>query len=184
MLEKTALGNLIKEKRKAKKLTQKELADALGVANTAVFKYEKGLINNIPTETRLRIMSILDIEANDILPDDFIDTYSTRYKIGDKSGSFISSEKLSHSPDDIIAEYGKQQLSKEQQEYDEHIKTEIDKVTDMQLYLEETLSHTVYCSITKKIIAFNMESISQDDLERILGILAKYSIPLFNRERK
>ena len=37
------IGEIIEKKRKEKNLTQKELANALGVSNTAVSKWENGL---------------------------------------------------------------------------------------------------------------------------------------------
>lgn len=55
------IGETIKNYRKAKGLTQGELGKMLNVVDTAVSKYEKGQIANIPLEIRLKLATILDI---------------------------------------------------------------------------------------------------------------------------
>lgn len=56
-------GVLIKAGREAKGLTQGELGKRLNVADTAISKYEKGLVLNIPLEKRLKIATILELPA-------------------------------------------------------------------------------------------------------------------------
>ena len=52
------VGNRIKTARKAKNLTQKELAKLLGCSHTTISKYEQGEIENMP---RPRIQKLADI---------------------------------------------------------------------------------------------------------------------------
>ena len=60
------IGNFIKEIRKKKNLTQKELADKLGVTYQAVSKWENGL--NIPDISIIRqISKMYDVDINEIL---------------------------------------------------------------------------------------------------------------------
>ena len=60
------IGNLIKEIRKNNNLTQKELADKLGVTYQAVSKWETGL--NIPDIAIIRqISKMYNIDINEIL---------------------------------------------------------------------------------------------------------------------
>ena len=55
------IGQLIKQARKSKGMTQGELGKLLGVCNSAVQKYEKGIILNITLEQRFRIAVILNL---------------------------------------------------------------------------------------------------------------------------
>lgn len=51
-----AKGARIKDARKAKGLTQKQLADMLGCAHTTVSKYEQGEIENMP-RARMKLLA-------------------------------------------------------------------------------------------------------------------------------
>ena len=64
------IGQIIKQARKAKGLTQGELGKMLNVVDTAVSKYEKGQIANIPLEIRLKLATILDIPRYFLCNDD------------------------------------------------------------------------------------------------------------------
>lgn len=56
-----AKGIRIRDARKAKGLTQKQLADLLGCSHTTVSKYEQGEIENMP-QPRMKLLSeILDV---------------------------------------------------------------------------------------------------------------------------
>ena len=66
LLNKEDLGILIEKKRTEKKLTQKELALKIGVVNTAIYKYEKGLIKNIPLENRIKLANSLGIDPDEL----------------------------------------------------------------------------------------------------------------------
>lgn len=60
------IGEIIEKKRKEKNLTQKELANALGVSNTAVSKWENG--NNLPDISMLEPLSrILDLDLLELI---------------------------------------------------------------------------------------------------------------------
>lgn len=64
------IGTQIKKARLAKKLTQAELAEKIGVKKTAVSNYENGV--SAPNEpTLLRLMRVLDVDANYIYADYF-----------------------------------------------------------------------------------------------------------------
>ncbi len=54
-------GNLIKEKRKAQKLTLQEVADHLGCSKMTVSKWENGQIQNIRRENLIPLCNLLDI---------------------------------------------------------------------------------------------------------------------------
>ena len=55
------VGNSIKDARKAKGLTQKELAKLLKCSHTTISKYEQGEIENMP---RPRMQQMADILTN------------------------------------------------------------------------------------------------------------------------
>ena len=55
------VGDRIKDARKAKGLTQKDLAKLLKCSHTTVSKYEQGEIENMPRPRMQRIAEILDI---------------------------------------------------------------------------------------------------------------------------
>lgn len=60
------IGKLIEKYRKQKKLTQKELANRLGVSNTAVSKWETG--NNLPDISMLEPLSeVLEVDILELL---------------------------------------------------------------------------------------------------------------------
>ena len=60
------IGEFIKDKRKEKGLTQKELADKLGITNQAISKWERG--KNCPDISFLKdLCKILDININELL---------------------------------------------------------------------------------------------------------------------
>ncbi len=61
------IGNLIKQARKAKKMTQGDLAQKMQLKTPAIYKYEKGLIHFIPYENRIALSIILDIPLRDLL---------------------------------------------------------------------------------------------------------------------
>ena len=67
-----AKGIRIRDARKAKGLTQKQLADLLGCSHTTVSKYEQGEIENMP-QPRMKLLSeILDVSP--IVLFDFAET--------------------------------------------------------------------------------------------------------------
>lgn len=55
------IGNSIKEARKAKGLTQKDLAKLLGCSHTTISKYEQGEIENMPRPRMQRLAEILEV---------------------------------------------------------------------------------------------------------------------------
>lgn len=55
------IGDMIKQCRKEKGLTQAQLGKLLGISNSAVQKYEKGVVTNIPYTTLLKLQSILNL---------------------------------------------------------------------------------------------------------------------------
>lgn len=55
------IGIRIKEARKAKGLTQSELAARLGIGRTAITKWEKGVIKNLKRDTIQQIADILEM---------------------------------------------------------------------------------------------------------------------------
>lgn len=57
------LGQLIKQKRKEKRLTQGDVAEKIGVSTTAICKYEKNMISNIGRTKIIALSKLLDIPA-------------------------------------------------------------------------------------------------------------------------
>ena len=55
------VGNSIKEARKAKGLTQKELAKLLECSHTTISKYEQGEIENMPRPRMQKMADILEV---------------------------------------------------------------------------------------------------------------------------
>lgn len=74
-MEQEKIGDLIKEKRLEKSLSQGKLAKLLSVQNPIIYKYEKGLIKTIPFEKRVKLASILDIPIAELLYSDEKSTY-------------------------------------------------------------------------------------------------------------
>lgn len=68
--EAVEIGRIIKQARKAKNITQAKLAEYIGVQNSAISKYEKGLILNVPLEKRLKIALILNLPGYLLCSDD------------------------------------------------------------------------------------------------------------------
>lgn len=55
------LGQLIRQKRKQKKLTQTDVAKVVGVSTNTISKYERNIIENIGREKILALSKLLDI---------------------------------------------------------------------------------------------------------------------------
>lgn len=64
--EMRAFGEKLKEYRKQKGLTQSELANIIGVQNSAISKYERGRIKQIPYHILSRLMAVLEFDYKDI----------------------------------------------------------------------------------------------------------------------
>lgn len=91
------IGETIKNYRKAKGLTQGELGKMLNVVDTAVSKYEKGQIANIPLEIRLKLATILDIPTAKLNIDRsfFIDEMLSELYSGNKT-SVLTFAEIAH----------------------------------------------------------------------------------------
>ena len=77
------VGNRIKEARKAKGLTQKELAKRLNCSHTTISKYEQGEIENMP---RPRIQKMADIlEVSPLILFDFDEDKSSKPTVSELS---------------------------------------------------------------------------------------------------
>ena len=55
------LGNLLRKKRKEKKLTLEQVGDAIGVSKNTVSKYERNMITNIGRSKVVALSKLLDI---------------------------------------------------------------------------------------------------------------------------
>ena len=60
-------GERIKSARKAKGLTQKELADKVGVKYSAIHKYESGLIVNLKRDVIAKLAEVLEVRPSYLL---------------------------------------------------------------------------------------------------------------------
>ena len=56
-----SIGSRIKSAREAKRMTQEELGAACGTTKQTIFKYETGVITNIPLDRLEKIADVLDI---------------------------------------------------------------------------------------------------------------------------
>ena len=63
------IGEVIKKARKNKKITQTQLAAAIGVGKVAIANYESGKIKVIPFENRVKMSSVLNIPVSELLYD-------------------------------------------------------------------------------------------------------------------
>ena len=63
------IGEVIKEARKNKKLTQAQLGKMLSVTKKAISDYELAKINVIPFEKRMKMSSVLNIPVSELLYD-------------------------------------------------------------------------------------------------------------------
>jgi transcriptional regulator with XRE-family HTH domain len=73
--EQKRIGELIRQQRKLKKMTQTELGALLNLGTKAISDYEKGHIKVIPFEKRVKLASILDIPIAELLYSDEKSTY-------------------------------------------------------------------------------------------------------------
>lgn len=63
------IGEVIKEARNRKKMTQKQLGAVLGVANLTIWRYENGVYEVISFEKRAKMSSVLNIPMSELLYD-------------------------------------------------------------------------------------------------------------------
>ena len=63
------IGEIIKEARIAKGLTQQELGDIIGVQKSAIAKYESGKVVNIKRKTLQKLAVALDLRGSDLVSD-------------------------------------------------------------------------------------------------------------------
>ena len=61
------VGSRIKEAREAKDLTQEQLGKAVGTTKQTIFKYEAGIITNIPLDRLEQIASVLSVSAASLM---------------------------------------------------------------------------------------------------------------------
>lgn len=61
------LGERIKQVRTEKNMTQTELAKRIGVSKQAVYKYESGIVTNIPFTRLALIAAALDVSTNSLI---------------------------------------------------------------------------------------------------------------------
>ena len=64
------IGQKIKNARVAKKMTQQELGDVVGVQKSAIAKYENGRVVNIKRSTLQKIASALNIRPSELIFED------------------------------------------------------------------------------------------------------------------
>lgn len=65
--ERQRIGEVIRQARKNKKITQTQLGAEIGIGKVAVANYESGKIKVIPFEKRVKLSSVLDIEFSRLL---------------------------------------------------------------------------------------------------------------------
>lgn len=197
LLNKEDLGILIEKKRTEKKLTQKELALKIGVVNTAIYKYEKGLIKNIPLENRIKLAYSLGIDSELIFSDYELENYFTKFInngiefINPTEKAFLSTEQYHKFIKELLNDYNDErskELDNALHYIDRYLRDIMcNKPLDyfdkcMVLNLEELSSLKDCCYILdNKYILIDYSRISEEDKERVIGITSKYDKPkLFN----
>lgn len=70
------IGEIIKAKRKEKRLTLQDVANHLGCSKMTISKYERGQISNLKREKLIALCNLLDLS-----PLQFINTMEIDYKI-------------------------------------------------------------------------------------------------------
>lgn len=88
------IGNNIKKYRKEKKLTQQQLADAIGKSKSIIEKYEADKIENHSFVVLKSIADILDINISDLLDEKF-DKEEKNIILGQKIREIRKSKKIS-----------------------------------------------------------------------------------------
>lgn len=61
------VGKIIREARRAKRLTQAELGSIVGVQKSAIAKYESGRVVNIKRSTLQKLAIALDLKGSDLI---------------------------------------------------------------------------------------------------------------------
>lgn len=72
----TKLGDFIRTKRKEKKLSQRQLAKKIGVANSAISRWEKGDTDSMRKDNRLKLAEVLEVDPNSLFNTDNTDDLS------------------------------------------------------------------------------------------------------------
>lgn len=62
-----SIGSKIKSLRKSKKLTQTELANIIGTTKQTIYKYENGIITNIPSDKIEAIAKVLQTTPGELM---------------------------------------------------------------------------------------------------------------------
>jgi len=58
------IGNQIRRTRKSRKITQADLANALGMSRTTIGQIEKGTVREVGVRKLMRILEFLDLELH------------------------------------------------------------------------------------------------------------------------
>ena len=88
----------LKQVRLEKRMTQKELANAIGIDHTVISKYEKGLV--VPPYNRLKAMAdVLGVEIEELLDEQTSEVNSER--IEEDIDSFINEDKRRRSESEM-----------------------------------------------------------------------------------
>lgn len=64
------VGKKIREARLAKRLTQEQLGNLVGLTKSAIAKYESGYIVNIKRSNLMKLADALDLRGSDLIIDD------------------------------------------------------------------------------------------------------------------
>ena len=79
-MDQTKIGKFISERRKAKKITQSELSEMLGISDRAISKWENGVC--LPDAGNMPLLcEILDITINDLFSGEVVDMKNNEKKL-------------------------------------------------------------------------------------------------------
>ena len=93
------IGRIIKEARKEKGLTQKELGEKLGVSYQMIAQYESGR-RKPKIETLKRISAVLGVGLEDFMTDSEISLFESLSNLYLNAGNLIVEESLKYTPEE------------------------------------------------------------------------------------
>ena len=97
------IGKKIKNIRKSKKITQKQLGEMVGKSEISIRKYESQ--GNIPLDVRLDIAKVLDIDVMDLLPEGDSDKIGSFKKYLESKNYFIDDDNFINELESKVLEY-------------------------------------------------------------------------------
>lgn len=162
-MDNKAIGQKIKEFRKRKNMTQKDLAASIGRTESSIRKYEKGLVE-IPNSILEQIAEKLDITVKDLLP----------WKDIPEIRDYVYASNL-----DWIKIFIEEDFFQYSEEEKKSLKAEIDvyiaegnKIED--LNIREKYFYNIEAEYTHKLLNHVLEPLKSENVLTISSMIAQY----------